>query len=217
MERTFNTVGGAHTHVVLETANIPPLYMGSLITLSYNVYRDKTPVFNCGNSVIDGFAIGNKYVAGSMITTMFTNDELADFMNKYSRYYEGVTTTNSSDTFKEIHTFMQDDLTEFTISIIFTSEYSSDATRVVLYDANFISNGQVMSIDDVITETTHQFVARDIRPQHDIQDPITHVQTSTRVRKGSNVLRGKCRKIQPDIVRRDSYLEFNNDEINRTS
>jgi hypothetical protein len=74
-------VGGSDTHVVLEFPSLGAtnnfLYMGSLVTVSYSVHRDKTPVYNCGSPLVDGFAIGNKYVAGSMITTMFNEDELA--------------------------------------------------------------------------------------------------------------------------------------------
>jgi hypothetical protein len=31
------------------------IYLGTCISFSYSVYREKTPVFNLGENVIDGF------------------------------------------------------------------------------------------------------------------------------------------------------------------
>ena len=203
-KKTFQPISGSGTHVVLEFPNLPPLHMGSLITISYNVYRDKTPVFNCGQPTVDGFAIGNKYVAGSLITAMFKEDEFSKFMEEYDEYYkntvDGNTLINLSGHLKEVHTRMKDDLTSFNVHIIFTSEYTKDASRIILYDVNLVSNGQVMSIEDMATESTHQFVAKDIREQHNITNDIRSIDQSIRFKKGSAVIRRKRKFNDPDIV-----------------
>ena len=71
----YGSYGGSSTHVYVDFHLLDsndriisvPIYMGSVITLSYSVYRSKQSVFNCGTNTIDGFAIGNKYVAGTLI------------------------------------------------------------------------------------------------------------------------------------------------------
>ena len=175
----YTSVGGSNTHVVLEFPSIKKyLYMGSLVTISYQVHRDKTPVFNCGSPLIDGFAIGNKYVAGSMVTTMYSQDELSNFIDEYGKYYngrDGILSRSAAvdarsydgESHKPIHTMMSDDLTSFNIHIIFANEYNGETRQINIYGANFLNNGRVMSIDDLVTETTYQYVARDIKEQHD--------------------------------------------------
>jgi len=172
-EVEFHSIGGAQTHIVLEmtreAGNTPYILLGSALTLSYSVYRDKTPVFNCGSSLVDGFSIGNKYVAGSLISMMNSVDEFASFMQSigsdtYQSPYSSVVPV------KEVHTFMRDDLVPFNIHAIFSTEYTSVVKRIIIYDATFINNGQVMSINDLITENTMSFVGRDIQEQHNIND-----------------------------------------------
>jgi hypothetical protein len=195
---SFTPVGGSSTHVLLEFPTMGEgfLYMGSAITVSYSVYRSKTPVFNCGNSLIDGFAIGHKYVAGSIVSTMFLKDELSDFIQKnndieeiknseYAVYSENLMRKQS---LKEIHTSMKDDIAAFNMHIIFTSEYSLKATRIIIYDATFINNGQVMSVNDIITEGTLSFVARDIREQHDMNDSFKSISYRQTTLKASDLV-----------------------------
>lgn len=222
MELTnFQTISGSDTHVVLEFPYLaeygvsPYLYMGSVITLSYSVYRQKTPVFNCGDNLISGFAMGNKYVAGSFITTVNHGDEITEFLNNLRSkqlddenairdiddYLEASGGTGQDKHYKSNHSFMRDDLTEFNIHVIFTSEYgkwvSSNRrepfqSRITIYGANFINNGQQMSINDLITEGTMSYVARDIRELHTL-DFKKESQSITHINTVSNLLKKKHR------------------------
>ncbi|RLA65743.1 MAG: hypothetical protein DRQ78_05005 [Epsilonproteobacteria bacterium] len=173
---TQHSIGGVSTHILLEfsreAGDRPLLYLGSVMSLSYSVYRDKTPVFNCGSHLIDGFSIANKYVAGSLITVMYEYDEFAGFMDQIEidqrARNEQITVASYQNAvgIKEFHTYMRDDLIPFNIHAIFTNEYTGSTREIVIYDATFINNGQVMSIQDLITENTLQYVARDISEQH---------------------------------------------------
>jgi len=171
-----HSVGGVGTHILLEFPQEDDhkarlLHLGSALSLSYSVYREKSPVFNCGSHLIDGFSIANKYVAGSLITTMNTEDEFANYLNFIeTRGNESSLTQEYQNAIgiKEYHTYMRDDLISFNIHAIFTSEYTNKIKRIVIYDATFLNNGQVMSVDDLITENTHQYIARDISEQEDI-------------------------------------------------
>ena len=186
-EKTYVTVGGPNAHVLLEFPGAGDfLYLGSILTLSYQVYRNKTPVFNCGDPVVDGFAIGNKYVAGTIITTMFVKDEITDFLRLINK--EGAYSGIENQSLKRMHTYMKDDATSFNIHVIFTSEYTGDLSRIIIYDATFINNGQVMSINDLITEQTASFVARDVREQHSLNQNFKNINSKQYVTKASDLL-----------------------------
>ena len=188
-ERGYISSGGSSIHVVLTFQDMPELgaiYLGTCISFSYSVYREKTPVFNLGENVIDGFQINKKYVAGSMVNAVLGKDEIAEFINQYSNLLKTVDMQNYQElqtyteyknkteqqAVKKFHTFMKDDLTSFNVDLIFTQEYTDEASRVTIYGCNFINNGQVLSIHDLIQEYTLSFVAKDIREMHDLNAPI---------------------------------------------
>lgn len=188
------TIGGASTHMLLQFPESGKfLYMGSVLTLSYQVYRNKTPVFNCGEPTVDGFAIGNKYIAGTIVSTMFSEDELTSFIQENSSASSEIAEYDQyridRGSLKRMRTYMKDDATSFNIHVLFTSEYSEAASRIIIYDATFINNSQVMSINDLITEQTASFVAKDIREQHPVDTPIGSVVSANhRIRKASNLV-----------------------------
>jgi len=170
------SVGGVGTHILLEFPQENEykallLHLGSALSLSYSVYREKTPVFNSGSHLIDGFSIANKYVAGSLITTMSTEDEFSNYLKLIDDIETESSLTQQYKNavgIKEYHTYMRDDLLSFNIHVVFTSEYTGKAKRIVIYDATFLNSGQVMSVDDLITENTLQYIARDISEQGEI-------------------------------------------------
>lgn len=148
------------------------LHLASVITVSYSVYREKAPVYNIGQPLLSGFGIGKKYVAGSLITVSFDTDEISDFINRYlesqeNKDFDRTDALLDGGTYKKIHTMMRDDLSSFDMVFIMEDEMSGvgNAKEIILYDAQFINNGQVMSINDLITENTLSFIARDIREQ----------------------------------------------------
>lgn len=181
------------------------LHMASALTISYSVYRKKAPVYNLGQPILSGFSVGHKYVAGSLVTVAFDIDEISDFINRMVRYRQSKfntyvddpdTTNNKIDrnkpvgssfevnlegrtrgTYKNVHTIMRDDLTEFNMHVIMEDEiYGPDrARKLIVYGCQFINNGQVMSIDDIVTENTLSFIARDVREQFDARDKLESI------------------------------------------
>lgn len=167
----YNSVGGSSTHVLFNFPGYGALYMGSLISLSYSTFRDKTPVYNLGNTNIDGFAMGKRYVAGSIIKTMFMNDDLRQFLTKIKTDIGLKSDIDSlyaltKDSFKTYHNLLIDDIIPFDIIILLSSEYGAWSVSEVIYGATFINTGQVYSISDIITETTMSFIANDVKMTH---------------------------------------------------
>ena len=164
----YHSVGGDATHIIFNFPGYGYLYMGSLLSLSYQIFRDKVPVYNLGNTNIDGFAIGKRYVAGSIVKTSFLHDDLRQFMQDIAK---GIGIKEEIDSIyqlklekqKTYHHLMADDILPFDIIILLSSEYGAFSVSEVVYGATLINSGQVHSIHDIITENTLSFVARDAR------------------------------------------------------
>lgn len=164
----YHSVGGDATHIIFNFPGYGYLYMGSLLSLSYQIFRDKVPVYNLGNTNIDGFAIGKRYVAGSIVKTSFLHDDLRQFMQDIA---DGIGIKEPVDSIYQLklekqrayHHLMADDILPFDIIILLSSEYGGFSVSEVIYGATLINSGQVHSIHDLITENTLSFVARDAR------------------------------------------------------
>ena len=191
-ERKIISVGGSSTHVVLEFPfENGLLYMGSLVSLSYSTYRDKSPVFVCGATNIAGFAVGNRYVAGSMVLNVFLEDELSHFLSdKVKELYSKETTQypEIQTISKYMHSYAKDDLMYCDISIIFASEYHGESKIVKVRGATFVNNGQVMSVEDLTTENTLSYVAQSVSEQDDLLGDKTSIGLSNSSNSGSKIV-----------------------------
>lgn len=191
-KREYHSVGGDATHVIFNFPGHGALYMGSLISLSYQSFRDKVPIYNLGNTNIDGFAIGKRYVAGSLIRTIFLHDDLSDFLTKITKaiglkknidsIYQ-----NKLEKMRTYHHLMFDDIIPFDIIILLSSEYGAYSVSEVIYGATLINSGQVHSINDLIAEGTMSFVARDVRQTRDKIGSVKYGQALTNDRKASDL------------------------------
>ena len=180
--RTYRSTGGSSIDVVLQFNNnvngdtnlSPFIYLGSAISVSYSIYRAKTPVYRLGDTTPNGFSIGKKTVAGSIIKAVMEEDEINEYLKELVK--TGLFNTNnliplSESTFaKDTKNVMKDDLLDFNIILMFSSEYTSEYKTETIYGANIISNGQVMSAMDLFTETTMSFIAKDVKQIDDVYD-----------------------------------------------
>ena len=199
-DRQFNTVGGADTFIIFEfnyfdkdnNRKTSTVLMGSVISLSYSMYRNKKSVFNLGQHVIDGFAIGERYVAGTIIKTMFLNDEFSGAISNLKKLISDDLRFNNTYsrllTPRQFTNLMADDLLSCNIIILYSSEYSGKIVKEVIYDATFINNGQVMSINDIITETTISYVAKDVKVHHDIYEELSPIKQQSTIMKASDLI-----------------------------
>ena len=164
-------VGSSATHVLFNFPGYGALHIGSIETISYSTYRDKTPVYNLGNININGFALGKRYIAGSLIKTLFIYDDLKQFLTRVKDDIGLEQELNSiyqmtNDSFKTYHHLLIDDVMPFDIIILMASEYGAYHVTEVIYGCTFINTGQVHSINDMITQSTMSFIANDVRQTH---------------------------------------------------
>lgn len=124
--------------------------VGSLQTLTYSVHMDKYPVRSIGSANAKDYVFGPRTIAGSLIFAVFNKHFAHDMLDQAGKSTE----------VGNYH-FLMDELPPFNITVSFANEYGATA-RLALYGVRIINEGQTMSVNDIYTENTYQFLATDI-------------------------------------------------------
>lgn len=124
--------------------------IGSMQTLTYSIHMDKFPVRSVGNVNAKDYVFGPRTIAGTLIFAVFDRHFA----------YELLSTVSSYDSDSSYHPLM-DEMPPMNITITFANEHGKNA-RLALYGVRIVNEGQTMSINDIYTENTYQFVATDI-------------------------------------------------------
>lgn len=127
--------------------------LGTLQTLSVQSHREKYAVRALGHSYAKGYTRGPRTIGGTMIFTLFDEHSLAPLIRAMGR-------RESIWKDPEIATILPDQLPPIDITIVFANEYGS-LSEMRIYGLEFVNDGMVMSIEDLLTEQTINFVARD--------------------------------------------------------
>lgn len=128
--------------------------LGTLQTISVQSFREKNAVRALGHSYAKGYTRGTVTTAGSMIFTIFNEHALTQMITAMgnSRTY------GERDT--ELSTLRPDQLPPIDLTLIFANEYGA-LSDLRLYGVEFVTDGQVYSIEDLLSEGTMNFVCRD--------------------------------------------------------
>ena len=122
--------------------------LGSIQTLSYSIHQNKYPVRSIGNINAKDYVMGPRTIAGSLVFAVFDRHfayaAMEDIQKEYKNYH-----------------FLADEMPPFDITITYANEYGANS-KLALYGVRLVNEGQVMSINDIYTENTYQFVATDI-------------------------------------------------------
>ena len=124
--------------------------LGSLQTLSVSTHQDKKPVRVIGSVNALDYVMGQRTIAGSLVFAVFDQH----FATEMFKDLEEAT----GKTF-----FLPDELPALDFTITFANEYGRQS-RMAIYGVRIINEGQVMSINDLYTENTYQFVATAMEP-----------------------------------------------------
>lgn len=215
----YRSVGGSSTHVLFNFPGYGALYMGSIETISYSTYRDKVPVYNLGNTNIDGFALGKRYVAGSIVKTLFVNDDFTQFVLKIKEDIgldEDIDSLYSlkNDSYKTYHHMLMDDVMPFDIIIVMTSEYGNWAVAEVIYGATLINTGQIQSINDMVVQSTISFVANDVKMTHEqIGQQNFNIGSPKGILRGTDLTTGRETVKSPTNINTINYSSYTKEEI----
>lgn len=128
--------------------------IGEMQTVSYSIHMDRRPVRSIGNINAKDYVMGPRTIAGSLVFTVFNKHFAIKIMNDIKAK------TNPG------YSFLIDELPPFDIIISAANEYGL-RSRLVIYGVRLVNEGQVMSVNDVYTENTYQFVATDLEYLND--------------------------------------------------
>ena len=124
--------------------------LGSIQTLSVSTHQDKKPVRVIGSVNALDYTMGQRTIAGSLVFAVFDQHFATEMFNDLEKI--------TGKTF-----FLPDELPALDFTITFANEYGR-TSRMVIYGVRIINEGQVMSINDLYTENTYQFVANAMEP-----------------------------------------------------
>lgn len=146
----YNSFSGIDSLVFIVFPDTKPVCLGSVTTLTYSMYRDKKPVNILGSINIKGFTRGSRIVAGTMIFTVVNQNWVLELQEviPWLNLNQGVR-------------LKADELPLFDLMLVSANEYGASADMFI-YGVDITDDGQVISIEDLFTENTLSFVARDI-------------------------------------------------------
>lgn len=223
-EQEFIAIPGTSVKILLEfpqyniDGKTAIILLDDAMTISFSSYRVKAPVTTLGQTSVGGFGLGSRMVAGSIIRSVFTTDNLTELQSKIfledqeniERRLKGLDSQLPSGLpLKDQISIVQDDLTSFNIHIYATTEYThklgNDNERVpyerfeTIIGATVTNMGQVYSIEDLITENTISFQAKAIRSSTNITDYSRGYGGTAAFRSGSYLLE-KANKVEASKV-----------------
>ncbi len=118
--------------------------LGSLQTLCVSTHQDTRPVRSLGNINAKDYVMGQRTIAGSLVFAVFDRHFADEIM-------------------ESVGVFMADEIPALDITVNFANEYGR-RSKMVIYGVKLLNEGQVMSINDLYTENTYQFVALGMEP-----------------------------------------------------
>ena len=124
--------------------------LGSLQTISYSTHQDRAPVRSIGNINAIDYVQGQRTIAGTMVFAMFHEHWMTPLLEELSSH------VSNTD-------IWSDELPALNLTISMANEYGYKS-NMVLYGVKFIDDGGVLSINDLFTENTLQYVATGIQP-----------------------------------------------------
>jgi len=134
--------------------------IAELQTISYSVFREKSPVRTLGSVYPRAYVRGPRTIGGSMIFTVFHQHVLHEILKLNLNFFN----TGTSDHDKYSYTSnLPDQMPPLDLSLVFANEYGA-ISHMGLYGVEFVQEGSTFSIEDIFSENTVQYVARDMDP-----------------------------------------------------
>ena len=174
------------------------VHFDSMHTISVSVHEAKGQARALGRRGIKGLARGVRTIAGSIIMTVVNDHPLRGLMYAYADTYgtrdplgwsldRDLVGTGSFFNNYEYVNRLAVLLRPFNLAVQYVSEMgppfdAATGQRAagagwMLEGVEFIDEGQVTSVNDIVTELTFSFIACDFKPfsAYDTRDPYTHV------------------------------------------
>lgn len=151
--RTNNTYSGcdmAATITVKTPAGVVMQMLGTVQTISVSTSQNKVPVRALGDINAKDYVDGPRTIAGSIIFTVFDKHWSSELREQLIDL--GIFTNQH---------ILADELPPFDVTISFANEYGY-SSYMSIRGVRLMNEGQTMSINDIYTENTYQYVAMDL-------------------------------------------------------
>jgi len=148
MARSFTTYSGTDMVATFQLPGEKARIFGNLSEISYSIYRAKYPVLALGRITPKGFTRGIRSVTGRL--TFLDVDQ--------SIVYDCIQSLT-----KQGYKLLMDELPMFDVTISFANEYGS-RSKLIIYGITTVTEGKMMSIDQLMQSNTYEFYALDISP-----------------------------------------------------
>jgi len=166
-QKYYQTFSGTDTLVYLiMTKGSKATVLGALSTISYSSYRAKRPVNVLGQIVSKSHTFGTRTIGGTLIFSVIN-----------SNFVEELLINNS---WLRNHGHLKaDELPLFDLMIVTGNEYGA-YSQAFISGVSIVDEGQVISVEDMFSENTFSFIAKDFIPfsdfnrnNNDPMDPTT--------------------------------------------
>ena len=133
-------------------------HLGNLHTISYSSFREKFAVRTLGRTHARSYCRGPRTTAGTMIFNVVQEHDILSFVNH---------SLLDRDTDSMANAVMLDQIHPFDLVLMFMNEYGA-YSYLRLFNVDIASEGQEMSIDNLVTHNTMNFYATDMIPMTDL-------------------------------------------------
>lgn len=152
-ERSNNSYAGTDCTVgIIYNEHI--VLVNNLETFSYSIFREKNPVKTLGRIYPKNFTYGSRTISGSMIFITFDEHPLSVLFQLINKR------TNTTHRFSSP---LSDDIPPFDVMLFFHNEYGASSV-IRLFGVEILQEGSVFSINDIYSENTIQYIAKDMDP-----------------------------------------------------
>jgi hypothetical protein len=151
--RQNTSYSGCDIRAIVNVPGGEPKIIANIHTLSYSIHREKYAVTPHGYTYPKGFVRGRRSLAGTMVFSVFDRHALWDISKQKAKI------DRSSG--ERAFSLLGDQMIPFDIACIFINEQGRQS-KLNLYGIELVDEGMVMSVNDIYTESTHVFRARDI-------------------------------------------------------
>lgn len=156
--KTFHSYAGCDIRAMIFNSRAGRFEeLANIQTLSYSIHREKHPVRSLGSTHAKQYTRGPRTIAGSIIFTVFDTSILGNFLGLSEKEIE-------AGLWRPVTV---DQIPPFHVVLLFASEYNI-LSSMVIYNVEIINEGQVMSVEDLITENTCQYVSTHISPMRQV-------------------------------------------------
>jgi hypothetical protein len=165
------------------TASILGTPIGSLLSISYSVQREKAGIYTCGSPDPRSVSRGKRGIAGSLIFQIFDRDALYQVIYRDNDEFKFWTRTSNVQTIKDQYgpdpnnwindwqaqslgfdkytPFYADQMPPFDITLSFLNEVGNMA-RLDIYGVELLNEGMGISVEDMAIEQAMTFIARSV-------------------------------------------------------